>query len=381
MQRRYDELDSMRGLAATTVLFSHLVLAFGYLSTSDGFLEKLIRDTPLHIVYAGHEAVILFFVLSGFVLSLSYVNGRTMVYSQFIVPRMIRLYLPVIVMVLFVLIIRSFIIVSSNPEAGEWISSMWQKPMTASNLFEHFTLVGLFDYGTYNPVLWTLVHEMRISFIFPFLLMLVLKYNWKTSLFVGLILSCVGGLSHHLFGEGHISFSKTAHYTFMFIMGSVMAKHLNDILDFFKKKSKKISLLFIALGVLIYTYRFWFFPEFSLVHNTLIDDWAAALGASILLVMAISYRPFTKALHLKPILFLGKISFSFYLYHLIAMLIVFNLLSGVVSSPVLIALSIILSVLLATAGYYVAETPSIKMGRWVRNKMKSKESVLQSKVG
>jgi Acyltransferase family len=62
---RFEQLDSMRGLAALVVVFHHFYLMF---------YRAHFRSNPLSaLIYpfvAGHESVMLFFVLSGFVLSL-----------------------------------------------------------------------------------------------------------------------------------------------------------------------------------------------------------------------------------------------------------------------------------------------------------------------
>ncbi len=81
MKNRLEELDSLRGIASLTVLIGHFIGVFTLIQmdTSDlGFSNaiNLLKYSPLHIIYAGHEAVILFLVLSGFVLALPYIKGK-----------------------------------------------------------------------------------------------------------------------------------------------------------------------------------------------------------------------------------------------------------------------------------------------------------------
>ncbi len=64
MTQRYEELDSLRGLAALSVFFSHMYLMFNESMVSTFLFEY----GPFRAFIAGSEAVILFFVLSGFVL-------------------------------------------------------------------------------------------------------------------------------------------------------------------------------------------------------------------------------------------------------------------------------------------------------------------------
>lgn len=74
MNTRIGQLDSIRGIAAFCVLFSHLYSVLkGVLPTTISFLFTL---TPFKLFIAGHSAVILFFVLSGFVLSIPILEKR-----------------------------------------------------------------------------------------------------------------------------------------------------------------------------------------------------------------------------------------------------------------------------------------------------------------
>jgi peptidoglycan/LPS O-acetylase OafA/YrhL len=62
MATRFDELDSLRGLAACTVVLTH------FWDGMDANIYLATFHSPLRILVAGHNAVTLFFVLSGFVL-------------------------------------------------------------------------------------------------------------------------------------------------------------------------------------------------------------------------------------------------------------------------------------------------------------------------
>ncbi|WP_391557554.1 hypothetical protein [Robertmurraya sp.] len=51
MNQRYVELDSLRGIAATTVVLSHIAIVLPELYVFNKF-----KNTPFHIFWAGHEA-------------------------------------------------------------------------------------------------------------------------------------------------------------------------------------------------------------------------------------------------------------------------------------------------------------------------------------
>ena len=79
-QVRYVELDSLRGLAALIVVLHHVL----YLWETDTQPASAACRFFLDLINPfGFEAVILFFVLSGFVLSLPAVDGKPQTYLTF----------------------------------------------------------------------------------------------------------------------------------------------------------------------------------------------------------------------------------------------------------------------------------------------------------
>src|SRR5918911_5535391 len=78
-------LDGLRGVAALVVVGGHLVMASApalalavdtRTTPVDSTLGRAFLVTPLHVLWGGNEAVIVFFVLSGFVLALPQARGR-----------------------------------------------------------------------------------------------------------------------------------------------------------------------------------------------------------------------------------------------------------------------------------------------------------------
>ena len=76
---RLEVLDSVRGLAAFVVVIHHCLLTIpsfsnyffsGWRATPSNGFEWLMFDTPARLLWAGYEAVTLFYVLSGLVLAL-----------------------------------------------------------------------------------------------------------------------------------------------------------------------------------------------------------------------------------------------------------------------------------------------------------------------
>jgi peptidoglycan/LPS O-acetylase OafA/YrhL len=94
-------LDVLRGLACLAVTIHHVFMInplFLYSYTTNKpsgyFSIDFLIFSPLRFVWDGHAAVILFFVLSGFVLSISFFKRDTLEYNKYLLKRMCRIYLP-----------------------------------------------------------------------------------------------------------------------------------------------------------------------------------------------------------------------------------------------------------------------------------------------
>ena len=114
MINRYEELDSLRGIAAVTVVMSHVLRVFPSIENDTyilgyGEMINLIKHTPMRIIFAGYEAVILFFILSGFVLSLPFYLNKNQKYSNYLIKRFFRIYIPYISVVIITLLFMFFI--------------------------------------------------------------------------------------------------------------------------------------------------------------------------------------------------------------------------------------------------------------------------------
>src|SRR5690606_7470689 len=84
--RRLGALDGLRGWAAVTVFLSHCAC------TLSGAAYAWAVHSPLRLFLDGQAAVDLFFVLSGFVLTLPFLRGENGGWGSFVLRRGFRLY-------------------------------------------------------------------------------------------------------------------------------------------------------------------------------------------------------------------------------------------------------------------------------------------------
>lgn len=107
---RVRSLDGLRGAGALVVVITHALVVIPSLSlmyvAADGqqlaspefgSMEWWLYSTPLRLIWGGHEAVLVFFVLSGIVLTAPLVthgrHGRA--WLGYYLRRLCRLYVPV----------------------------------------------------------------------------------------------------------------------------------------------------------------------------------------------------------------------------------------------------------------------------------------------
>ncbi|MFC0216290.1 acyltransferase family protein [Paenibacillus chartarius] len=374
-KERIEQLDSLRGLAALIVLFHHYFYIIPTLYQKSPALtpsEYLIKFTPLHIFWAGSEAVMFFFVLSGFVLALPFLSGKSIAYIGYMIKRILRIYLPYAVAVaISIFAAMLFYRGGDIPELSEWFNSKWDDRFSIEYLLGFATMIFSYNNGEFNPVLWSLVQEMRVSLIFPLLMYFVIRFNWKYVMAIAVTLSVLGYGLHYV--TYHVNYKNdyfiTFHYLLMFTVGAIVAKHRVPIVNYAKQLSSLKITVLVFIALLCCTYSWWFFPQSSLLHMQMFDEWMSTIGVCVLLICSIAFDRFKNVLLIAPIHYLGKISYSLYLYHAIALLIFVNVFYYQLPVPMIWLLALVTSLLVSSLSYHFIEIPSIKLGQYYSTKI------------
>jgi len=338
-------LDGLRGLAALSVFFSH---ARGTIPT--GPLLETLQSTPVRIMWDGAAAVSLFFVLSGFVLSLPFVGptAKRLKVADFLVRRVFRIYPAYVVTLILSLVLRMHGHVSS-PEASAWFQNLWTLPITPSDLIRHAIMIGpKFDAHLIDPVVWTMVFEMRMSILMPALILLLRNTRARTDL---LIIAAVV-----LFGLcGHLALAWVAPF---FIAGLEIAKHRHAVIAYVHSLPLSKRAAFLTASLALYASRM-----FGSEASTPLS-YASGLGAAGLILCVLCLPACNSIASSRVALCLGKISYSFYLVHLPIMICLASwLLPSTHSLLVCWVSSLCASVLVSAVIWYLVELPCQSLGK------------------
>ena len=115
--------------------------------------------------------MVFFFVLSGFVLALSLLRSDAPEPVAFALRRTLRLLLPVAGAVLLSAGLRALAYRGPVPGGGSDVLDLWAEPVGVSVLARQALLFGADNWFTLDMPLWSLVHEWRISLLFPLVLL------------------------------------------------------------------------------------------------------------------------------------------------------------------------------------------------------------------
>jgi peptidoglycan/LPS O-acetylase OafA/YrhL len=378
---RVESLDSIRGIASLIVLAGHFYVSLpAFRDHADSLLHSLSQPWNfllyclIKLIIAGKFSVILFFVLSGFVLTIS-LTKRKQSYKKFMLTRFFRIY-----PVLFISVMLSYalhIYIDSN-NINTLPQGQLEKPVQNSieNLIGHLMLIGLSPQHIYldNPI-WSLVHEFRISLLFPFLLLLFI--NKKPGLIMLLSLLASAASAYFVFSATGIpptgysekdiaaTLATTIYFIVFFSIGILIALKRDQISNIMNKFQPIIKFLLILFPLSCIILSSKYFTNL----NSMLVDYTLGVGAAILIILALNWPSLARLLSIRPLLWLGHISYSLYLVHKVILYAVDKSFGDILPYWQIIAVVVILSLLCADIMARLVEYPCIKLGKKLLNKM------------
>lgn len=372
-QERLPQLDAIRGVASLVVVVAHV-----WSTTSDAFkhahheLATAFQSVPNALFYllakteeTGRSAVILFFVLSGFVLTVSLVAKPT-TYPSFVIKRVFRIYPAFVVVILASYLLHVLIGVRHVPESLWAFGAVDSADTSFSILLKTLLFWGTTGTHGLDGVDWTLVHEMRISFLFPLLLILVSRYRtFALAALLALSLACTESL---LLRNGNVitGFSEdtllvtlvdSLYFVVFFAAGAWLALERNAVSETVDRLPASARVLLLAAALVAFAKTD---PNSHSAAGCAVDYLRGA-GALVVIALALGHNRFSQILRHRGLAALGRLSYSLYLVHL-PIIYVFDQLAfdvpKLVSAPTIVLVSLAAAYALSEG----VEYPSIALG-------------------
>jgi peptidoglycan/LPS O-acetylase OafA/YrhL len=356
-----DELQSLRGIAALIVVFSHM---------SSIYLPLKGLRIAIDFVCNAHASIIVFFVLSGYVLTGSLLR-RGLSWTSvtgFYVGRVFRLF-PALwvasaISALFLFLLPQQVI---HPAPNFWFLLYLPSFPSAGELI--LSAVA-FDRSLIMPV-WTIFIELMGSAIMPLMVSIALArarlFNWVLA---GM------GLASYLLAHAPHRLNSLA-YMFDFALGVWLASRKHNPFA-----GKSLPALLGAAFALIFFRFVWF----SILHGRIMplygyDDplpmLVEGIAATVLIGILASEHGRIRLLRTRWAIGLGNLSYSLYLIHFPVAILVAKILSrkfsdattAATATAVLVPCVLAISFGLAFLIYRYVEIPSIAFGKKVSKRL------------
>ncbi|PZR24713.1 MAG: hypothetical protein DI535_21195 [Citrobacter freundii] len=381
---RIESMDSLRGIASLQVVIGHALLIIPAFTVAvlgkepvpgESFVNA-VAFSPIHLVWAAHEAVILFFVMSGFVLAIPFYKKKKLQFGGFVVKRFFRIYVPYIaVLLLGWLCCTIFLNTPRDPRFSEWFNAIWARPVTSEDWFSFVTLQ---DSSFHNVVtsLWTLPIEIKASLLMPFIALAFDRIRSGFILLGIIVLNIILFKIGKKFGwhERYPEF-KLFYYLTFFLMGASLSKFRAVIAGRLNNAGKPVLIILALLAACLYVFEWirWILPANlpELAIRIIPADYAVAVSAVLLISLAVTNKGANLLQH-KTLVKLGEISFSLYLLHPIVIGIVGYTIGPLVPFYVSIIISVVLSAVIALPFSKFVEVPVQNLGRRLSAKINGK---------
>jgi peptidoglycan/LPS O-acetylase OafA/YrhL len=311
----------------------------------------------------------MFFLLSGFVLTLPYKKKNHLDYGPFLLKRVCRIYLPYLGALALAILGDRYLPPFHTDDY--WINVTWTQPVTSHLVMQHILFLGNYNWSQFNTAFWSLVYEMRISLVFPLIALAVLRLRSIWLILIAAALSAVcfplvdlfSGVWHLCTRVAAVNTMLTLHYAAFFIIGSVLAKHLHAINRWYAwlKPAHAAALALISLALYGFSDASRLVRLFSLPED--LFDWPVAGGAVMLIIFAMNSRPFRSFLTVRTIHYLGERSYSVYLIHGTIIFTLIHTLMGRVRMSILFLIYLAITLIVAEIFYRLVEHPSMLLGR------------------
>jgi peptidoglycan/LPS O-acetylase OafA/YrhL len=371
---RVRALDGLRGLAALLVLVHHAVLTSATLAEpyrggrASGW-ASWVTYTPAHLLWAGAEAVLVFFVLSGYVLTLPALAPDRPSWRSYYAQRLPRLYLPVWGSLVLAVVLAHVVSRSDVAGASWWLNRHNDVPRRA--VAESAALVTEPSFSLNGP-LWSLRWEVLFSVLLPVFVGLALATRRRRPGVAALagITALLG-----LVACGALLDSRALMYLPVFGVGVLLAANRERGAALAERVSPPAYVV-IAVGCAFLLTAYWCLLGLREGHSSrallAVGLPLEVVGAALVMLLFAHWRPAVRLGEAPVTQWLGKRSFSLYLVHEPIVVATAFLLRGRGGTPLVAGLAIPAALLAAAAFYLAVERPSHQLARRIGTRLQQR---------
>jgi peptidoglycan/LPS O-acetylase OafA/YrhL len=228
------------------------------------------------------------------------------------------------------------------------------------SLFTNLLMIG--DPNAIDPPVWSLFVEMRVSLVFPLIVMLVFSVNVFASIFLGLCYSIlVSRLAHSGLGEAVTDFAFTSRFVYLFVFGAAVAVPNNRIVQFLDRSGVWAQSAILLCAIILLECRN--MPIANGPWSGPAKNYFPSVGMALLFLICLRSPLAARLLERGPLLFLGRISYSLYLVHWPILVFVLSVNAGQLPYPLAAALAVVTTIIIAWLLFLSVEKPTTAIGR------------------
>ena len=159
----------------------------------------------------------------------------------------------------------------------------------------------------------------------------------------------------------------TFNFILNFLIGILLYKNLDFFNIFYKRINRYVLLIIFFISVILFTYATGILNILGMpdIFKRISFYTLTSLASAVFIIFSINSTLFSKLLLLKPLQFMGKISYSLYLVHAIVLFSLIYLLHGLIENYQIALVGFVISILVATIFYTYIERYSIELSKGV----------------
>lgn len=346
-----------------------------YIKSFDGLravaviLVILYHLSP-HIFKGGYLAVVIFLVLSGYLVTDNFIKeidkNIQIDILKFWKKRLIKLYTPLLPLII---IVSLFVLFFFNNMLNNYIGNVFSTLFGINNIYQILNGLSYFEsHGNFNPFthLWSLGLEIQFYFIWPIIISILygtLKLKEKRLSFIIFLLSFLSAIAMFLLYKPYVDTSRIYYGTdtraFGFLIGASFAPIFprNKIMSLKFEKIKKISLdiLSVIIFLTILYFSFILDTNFSIVYKFGMYVYSILISFLLILIL-IENNIMNKFLSLSIFGLIGDRSYSLYLWQYPIMIFISSKFTFTkISSTNLFIIELIVAILISEISYRIFE--------------------------